>query len=273
MPAAVRWPGVIKPHTRDQRHLRLRGLGADADGGGRRARHQRTSCSSGYDAGGKTFKVHLDGYDQHDLLAGGAGQAPRVLLLDRRRRPRRLCATTSGRSSSSSSRRRHSRLAASRSFRCGAPLLFNLRTDPFERADQRVGRIREDGTSSACSSWRRRRRSSGENSRPSRTSRRARSPAASRSATRWRSSSTRGTAATECACRCANCERCRSSSDAHRDRCPRDRRQRVGRLPGPRKPDVSRAAERLRSALSGSGVQRRHRANDGGIRSRIFLSR
>ena len=24
----------------------------------------------GYDAAGKTFKVHLDGYDQHDVLAG-----------------------------------------------------------------------------------------------------------------------------------------------------------------------------------------------------------
>ena len=26
---------------------------------------------NGYDANGKTFKVHLDGYDQHDLLSGG----------------------------------------------------------------------------------------------------------------------------------------------------------------------------------------------------------
>ena len=25
----------------------------------------------GYDAAGKTFKVHLDGFDQHDCLAGG----------------------------------------------------------------------------------------------------------------------------------------------------------------------------------------------------------
>jgi arylsulfatase len=31
---------------------------------------------TGYEAAGKTFKVHLDGYDQHDLLAG-TGPGPR----------------------------------------------------------------------------------------------------------------------------------------------------------------------------------------------------
>ena len=38
---------------------------------------------NGYDADGKTFKVHLDGYDQHDLLSRRRRQAARVLLLDR----------------------------------------------------------------------------------------------------------------------------------------------------------------------------------------------
>ena len=38
----------------------------------------------GYDAAGKTFKVHLDGYDQRDMLGRqGSRSAPRVLLLDR----------------------------------------------------------------------------------------------------------------------------------------------------------------------------------------------
>ncbi len=46
----------------------------------------KTKLLQGYDAGGKNFKVHLDGYDQRDLLARkGAEQAPRILLLDRRR--------------------------------------------------------------------------------------------------------------------------------------------------------------------------------------------
>jgi len=39
---------------------------------------------AGYQAAGKTFRVHLDGYDQRDLLAGNrSGQAQGVFLLDR----------------------------------------------------------------------------------------------------------------------------------------------------------------------------------------------
>ena len=30
----------------------------------------KTKLLQGYNAGGKSFKVHLDGYDQRDLLAG-----------------------------------------------------------------------------------------------------------------------------------------------------------------------------------------------------------
>ena len=35
------------------------------------SRTSRNKLLQGYDAAGKTFKVHLDGFDQHDLLAGG----------------------------------------------------------------------------------------------------------------------------------------------------------------------------------------------------------
>ena len=40
---------------------------------------------AGYAAAGKSFKVHLDGYDQRDLLSGPPGpeQAAGILLLDR----------------------------------------------------------------------------------------------------------------------------------------------------------------------------------------------
>jgi hypothetical protein len=31
----------------------------------------RQKLLDGYDGDGKTFMVHLDGYDQHDLLGGG----------------------------------------------------------------------------------------------------------------------------------------------------------------------------------------------------------
>ena len=86
VPAMVRWPGVTKPHTEindifssEDWVPTLTAAAGEPD--------SRRSSSQGYDAGGKTFKVHLDGYDQRDLLAGRPRQAPGVLLLDRRRRP------------------------------------------------------------------------------------------------------------------------------------------------------------------------------------------
>ena len=82
VPAVVRWPGVVKPHTE------INGVFSSEDwvptlmsAAGEPNVTQK--LLDGYDAGGKTFKVHLDGFDQHDCLAGGPDQAPRVLLLDR----------------------------------------------------------------------------------------------------------------------------------------------------------------------------------------------
>ena len=69
-PAMVRWPGVTKPHTE------INGIFSSEDS----VPTLTAACGEpnitqklldGYDAAGKTFKVHLDGYDQHDLLAGG----------------------------------------------------------------------------------------------------------------------------------------------------------------------------------------------------------
>ena len=85
VPAMVRWPGVTKPHTE------INGIFSSEDwvqtlvaAAGEPDVTQK--LLEGYDAAGKTFKVHLDGFDQHDLLAGRDRQAPFVLLLDRRRR-------------------------------------------------------------------------------------------------------------------------------------------------------------------------------------------
>ena len=62
--------------------------------------------------------------------------APGLHLLLRRRRPRRRCASTTGRSSSwSSGRPGRSQLWAEPFVPLRVPKLFNLRTDPFERAD------------------------------------------------------------------------------------------------------------------------------------------
>ncbi len=87
----------------------------------------------GYDAGGKTFKVHLDGFDQHDLLAGGPTKRHsffywtddgdlaglrydqwKVVFLEQQHEGLRVWQEP---------------LVPLR-----APLLVNLRTDPFEKA-------------------------------------------------------------------------------------------------------------------------------------------
>ena len=65
VPALIRWPGQIKPGTVSNEH-RLA-----ASTGSRRCWPppatpdiKAASSSKGHQAGGKTFKVHLDGYNQ-----------------------------------------------------------------------------------------------------------------------------------------------------------------------------------------------------------------
>src|SRR6202007_3188852 len=69
VPCLVRWPGLVRPHTEVNDIVSaedwVQTLGAPAgepDIGNK--------LLQGYSAGDKTFKVHLDGYDQRDVLAG-----------------------------------------------------------------------------------------------------------------------------------------------------------------------------------------------------------
>ena len=82
VPAMVRWPGVVKPNTviNDVMHhmdwmptfLNAAGVPKIAD-----------KLKKGYPAGDKVFKVHLDGYDQTDLLSGkGPGKREQVFFFD-----------------------------------------------------------------------------------------------------------------------------------------------------------------------------------------------
>jgi arylsulfatase len=69
VPGMIRWPGVIKPGTEindivsheDWMPTLVAAAGEPT---------VTEKLLTGYEAAGKTFKVHLDGYDQHDLLAG-----------------------------------------------------------------------------------------------------------------------------------------------------------------------------------------------------------
>jgi arylsulfatase A-like enzyme len=74
VPCVMRWPGVVKPGTE------VNGITSHEDfvptlvaaAGEPKVKEK---LLTGYQAAGKTFKVHLDGYDQRDLLAGtGTGK-------------------------------------------------------------------------------------------------------------------------------------------------------------------------------------------------------
>src|SRR5215475_3299318 len=68
VPALVRWPGLVKPGTEindivsaeDWVQTLVAAVGEP---------DIKSRLLQGYSAGGKTFKVHLDGYDQRDLLS------------------------------------------------------------------------------------------------------------------------------------------------------------------------------------------------------------
>jgi arylsulfatase len=71
VPAMIRWPGVIKPGTEINEVVShedwVPTLVAAAG-----EPNVKEKLLTGYEAAGKTFKVHLDGYDQRDLLTGTA---------------------------------------------------------------------------------------------------------------------------------------------------------------------------------------------------------
>ena len=69
VPAMVRWPGLVPPRTEineifsaEDWATTLVAAAGEPD--------IKDKLLPGYDAAGKNFKVHLDGYDQRDLLSG-----------------------------------------------------------------------------------------------------------------------------------------------------------------------------------------------------------
>ena len=102
VPAMVRWPGQIKPGQVSNEMFSgldwfptLLAAAGDTDDQGAAAQGLAS-------VGGKTFKVHLDGYNQLPYLTGQQpkGRAQRVRLLQRRRRAGRVPARATGSSCS-----------------------------------------------------------------------------------------------------------------------------------------------------------------------------
>ena len=82
VPCVVRWPGVVKPGTvlngifsHEDWAVTLLAAAGEPD--------IKEKLAKGHVANGKTFKVHLDGYDQRDLLAGKEpGQRQEIFYFD-----------------------------------------------------------------------------------------------------------------------------------------------------------------------------------------------
>ena len=105
MPCAMRWPGVIKPGTEINEitsHEDFVPTLVAAAG----EPNVKEKLLTGYAAAGKTFKVHLDGYDQRDLLAGTGPGKRQEFFYWTDDGGLAGCAMTAGSSSSWSSARR-----------------------------------------------------------------------------------------------------------------------------------------------------------------------
>ena len=183
----MRWPGVIKPGTEINditSHEDLVPTLVAAAG----EPNVKEKLLTGYQAAGKTFKVHLDGYDQRDLLAGtGPGKRKEFFYWTD---DGNLAGLRYDRWKIVFMEQRAEGLNVWQDplITLRFPKLFDLRADPFERATSGRRRLRQ-----VARRARLRARSGAGLRGPApanlrRVSRRGRSPAASRSIRCWRSS-------------------------------------------------------------------------------------
>ena len=119
VPCAIRWPGVIKPGTvlndifshEDMLPTLLAAAGAP---------NVKEELLKGMQVGDKTFKVHLDGYNLTDALAGKSPSPRHEFFYFNDDGSLVGCATTNGRSYSQSNARSASVCGRSRSYRCAS---------------------------------------------------------------------------------------------------------------------------------------------------------
>ena len=138
VPAMVRWPGAVKPHTEINDIFSAEDwVPTLATAAG--IPDIKNKLLQGYNADGKSFKVHLDGYDEGDLLAGKGPTKRReffywtddgdlagirydewkIVFMEQQAHGLAVWQQP---------------LTTLR-----APKIFNLRTDPFERAEIEAG--------------------------------------------------------------------------------------------------------------------------------------
>ena len=190
VPAMVRWPGLVPPRTEineifsaEDWATTLVAAAGEPD--------IKNKLLQGYDAAGKTFKVHLDGYDQRDLLARKGPDKRREFFYWTDDGNLAGLRYEQWKAVFMEQKAHGFDVWAQPLVPLRLPMLFNLRSDPFERAQHEAGDyvrwfvehafvLRPGAVARGAASRR-----------ASSSSRRARSPAASRSSRPWRSSGTR----------------------------------------------------------------------------------
>jgi arylsulfatase len=135
VPTFVRWPGKIAPGSKSDAvmsHLDWVPTLMSAAG----VKDIAGKLKQGYQAGDKNYRVHLDGYDFVPFLTGAAEQSPRHEFLYWSDDGDLVGLRYGGRWKLVFAEQRATRLHVWREpfVKLRAPLLFDLRTDPFERA-------------------------------------------------------------------------------------------------------------------------------------------
>ena len=138
VPCMVRWPGVIKPGTvvndvvsHEDWAPTLVAAAGDPD--------VKSKLLKGLQANGKTFKVHLDGYNQMELLSGKGESARREFFYFTDDGD--LCGLRVSKWKAVFMEQTHHGFNVWRQpmITLRLPKLFDLRADPFERADHESG--------------------------------------------------------------------------------------------------------------------------------------
>jgi arylsulfatase A-like enzyme len=138
VPTCIRWPGVIKPgtiHNEAFSHYDLIPTFCAAAG----EPDIVAKCLTGYTAGTKTFKVHLDGYNLMPFLSGSVNETPRRDFLYWNDDGELVAVRVLNWKVVFKSQD-HTGIGVWRQpfTELRAPLLFNLRADPFERGDESI---------------------------------------------------------------------------------------------------------------------------------------
>ena len=138
VPAMVRWPGLVPPHTEindlfsaEDWVATLVAAAGEPD--------IKNKLLQGYDAADKRFRVHLDGYDQRDLLARNGSDPRREFFYWTDDGDLAGLRYEQWKAVFMEQKAHGLDVWAQPMVQLRLPMLFNLRADPFERSQHEAG--------------------------------------------------------------------------------------------------------------------------------------